>query len=291
MTNEEIVSRIQGGVEDKAPLYGQLYAQNQTLLRIIAQRYACGDPLDDYMQESYLALVRAADTYDQSRGVKFMSYAGDIIGRHLFRYRAQQGGVLRRSEARERMLLAYSRLCAEYQSQFKRPPMDGEIAAYLDISQEAAQRIREEATYSVISLYAPVGDDTDATLLDTIPDPDNVIEDAQEDLQDAELAAILWAEVDKLEERQRRIIRAKYKEGRTLADVSKEMGVTPAAVSKRAQAALDNLRESLKLQDYLEIRSLYKGTGLETYKHTQTSAPEYIALRTHMRARFNHNTP
>lgn len=292
MTNEELVQRIQDGGEDKTALYGQLYAKNQQLIRILARRYARGEDVEDLMQEAYFPLVRAADSYQPDQQIKFMSYASDIIGRHLFRYRAQQGDILQRSEARERLLLAYNQLHERYMQQFHRPPMDGEIAVFLDISQEVAQRIRQEAGYSVVSLYAPAGGEDGATMLqDVLPDPADPIEAAQEDLQNIELAALLWAEVDKLEERQRRIIREKYQKGRTLAETGAELGITEQAASKHAQHALDNLRMSRALRDYLEIRSPYKGTGLETFKRTFTSAPEYIALRNYGRARFGNYKP
>ena len=291
MTNEELVQRIQDGKEDKTTLYGQLYAQNQQLIRIIAKRYARGD-IEDLMQEAYFALVRAADTYQPELQIKFMTYAGDIIGRHLFRYRTQQGDVLQRSEARERLLLAYNQLYEKYMQQFHRPPLDGEIAAFLDISQEVAQRIRQEAGYSVVSLYAPVGNENDGTTLqDLLPDPSDPIADAQEDLQNAELATLLWAEVDKLEDRQRRIIKAKYKDGRTLADVSTELGISAQAATNHAKRALDNLRRSRPLLDYLEIRSPYVATGLQIFKYTFTSAPELIAMKNYRRARFRNYKP
>ena len=283
MTNEELVQRIQEGAEDKQTLCGQLYEQNRGLIRIISKRYACGEPLEDMMQEAYFALVDAADHYRQDMQASFATYAGAIIGRHLFRYRTEEAGMMPRSEAKERLLLAYYRLTDAYMQYFHRPPMDGEIAAFLDITQERAKRIRQEAGISVISLYAPAGDDTDATLLDIIPDPADPIGDAQANAESEELAAMLWAEVDKLEARQRAIIRAKYKDGRPMTKIYKDLGTSYQNAARIEKLALRKLHDSKTLQEYLEVKNPYNGTGLQTFRYTRTSAPELAVLRTYKR--------
>lgn len=286
MTNEELVQRIQDGAEDKTPLYGQLYDQNKGLIRIISKRYACGEPLEDMMQEAYFPLVSAADNYDPDKGASFATYAGAAIGRHLFQYRARVAGMIARSEAKERLLLAYYRLADAYQEQLHRPPMDGEIAAFLDISQEQAQRIRQEAGMSVMSLYTPVGDGEDMTLLDTLPDPHDPIEDAQEEMQDKELAALLWAQVDKLEARQRAIIKARYKDHKPMTRIYRDVGTSYQNAVRIEKLALRKLSENTALRDYLEIRSPYRGTGLSIFQNTFTSAPELAAIRAYSEERI-----
>ena len=287
MTNEELVQRIQTGAEDKTPLYGQLYDQNKGLIRIIAKRYACGEPLEDLMQEAYFPLVTAANNYEQGKGASFATYAGTAIGRHLFQYRARIAGMIPRSEAKERLLLAYYRLADAFQEQLHRPPMDGEIAAYLDISQEQAQRIRQEAGISFLSLSMPVTAGEDRTLLDTLPDPHDPIGDVLEARQADELAALLWAQVDKLEERQKAIIKARYKDHMPMTRIYRDMGTSYQNAVRIEKLALRKLSENKALRDYMEIKSPYKGTGLTTFKYTFTSAPEYAAIRAYSEERIN----
>ena len=58
------------------------------LARSLARRYHRGtEPLDDLEQVAYLALVKAVDAFDLSRGTAFSSYRGELtpaeIGRQL----------------------------------------------------------------------------------------------------------------------------------------------------------------------------------------------------------------
>lgn len=286
MTNEELVEQIQeAGADERQQLYGQLYEQNVPLIRLVARRYACTDfPLEDLMQEAYFTLIRSADTYRPDKGARFSTLFCLQLGQHLFRIRSERGSV-HRSEAKERLLLAYYRLSDEYQRLYSRRPTDGEISACLGLSMEAAQRIRQEAGYTIVSLQAPIGgEDGDITLEDSLRDPVDHYEETEEDIQSEQLAAMLWAEVDKLTDRQREIILRRYRRGQTMQQAGEEMGLSYGTLRQAEHDALHALKKDTALQDFLEASSSpYYATSLSSYNRTFTSAPELAVLRTYRR--------
>lgn len=74
MTNEQLIEAYRSG--DKAALE-QLIMQNKGLIAKLANKYMPmykGGDYDDLMQEGSIGLMRAVETYDQSKG-KFSTYA------------------------------------------------------------------------------------------------------------------------------------------------------------------------------------------------------------------------
>lgn len=82
MTNEEMVARIQSG--DKT-LIGQVWEQNQGMINKIAWSYTNSNnppderegkkyPNPDVLQELYLAMIDAVDSYSPDKGCVFLTY-------------------------------------------------------------------------------------------------------------------------------------------------------------------------------------------------------------------------
>jgi RNA polymerase sigma factor (sigma-70 family) len=279
VTNEELVTQYQeAGADQRKPLLDQLYRQNLGGIKAIAKRYAFLESAEDLQQEAFFGLVEAADTYRPGEAA-FFTYAKKVIARHLWRYLHDHTGLVNRSESQERLMLAYYEYDAAHRQRYGRPPMDGEIAAYLDITQNRARKIREAATFRIASLSEPIGNDPDGLLLmDVLPDPDDKIAQAEEDLQRDEQAALLWELVDKLEESKRDVILAKYKHQQPVIEACKAQGISYTTWASRERAALADLRKNRRLLSFLEWRSPYRGTGLQNYTNTGTSAPEYAVL-------------
>ena len=81
MTNEELCLAYQAGNRQAAE---QLYLANYSFIRSIALAYARRYPglwidADDFTQEGYIALLRAAETYSPSTNATFLTYARRII--------------------------------------------------------------------------------------------------------------------------------------------------------------------------------------------------------------------
>lgn len=285
MTNEELVTQYQDAAKDqRKPLLEQLYQQNLGGIKAIAKRYAFLESVEDLQQEAFFGLVEAADTY-RPGDAAFFTYARKVIARHLFRYLHDHTGLVNRSESQERLILAYYEFDAAHRQRYGRPPLDGEIAFYLDIPQSRARKIREAATFRIASLSEPIGSDPDGLLLmDILPDPEDKIAQVEEDLQREEQAALLWELVDKLEASKREIIKAKYQRRETTAEACRAQGISYTTWASRERAALAELRNNSRLLSFLEKKSLYNDTGLRAYRNTGTSSVERAILEAYRNA-------
>lgn len=143
---------------------------------------------------------------------------------------------------------------------------------------------RSDALSRSISGDAPLSEDGDLTLLDTIPADGPAVEDAatmamyQQQLHDALDRALAG-----LSTRQEVILRRRYYRGETQETIAADLDCTHANVSDQERAALRRLYDARALNglgEFLETHTnYYAHTGLSHFKHTGTSAVEAVAIK------------
>ena len=136
------------------------------------------------------------------------------------------------------------------------------------------------------SLDVPVGEEGDCSMYDLLPAAIDEEEQTIEKIQHEQLCAVLWPLVDSLPGQQPQVIRARYQERRTLADIAKEKGVTLDAIRQQEAKGLKELRKPSKSKllrpflpedDRIYSRAL-QGNGVERFNMTWTSSTERVAL-------------
>ena len=85
MSNEQLVLRIKAG-ENTADNMLELYNKNIGLIRYIALKFKNYVDIDDLMQQGYLGLCQAVDSYDCDKGAKFSTIAYFYIFKSISRY-------------------------------------------------------------------------------------------------------------------------------------------------------------------------------------------------------------
>lgn len=149
----------------------QLYLENKGLIYKIACKYAkTKEDREDLTQEGYIALIRAYETYQDDTGVKFSTYAGIIIERHIQRYINKNsplsGGIAKKAE-----IAKYKRFKEEYYINYGRYPAYKDTALYLDMDIQSVKELEQYAYQSdTISTDIKMYDDTDETLGELLPD-------------------------------------------------------------------------------------------------------------------------
>lgn len=143
---------------------------------------------------------------------------------------------------------------------------------------------RSDALSRSISGDAPLAEDSDLTLMDTIPADGPAVEDTatmamyQQQLHDALDYALAG-----LSARQETILRRRYYQGETQETIAAGLGCTHANVSDQERAALRHLYDARVLNglgEFLETHTnYYAHTSLSHFKHTGTSAVEAIAIK------------
>jgi RNA polymerase sigma factor (sigma-70 family) len=217
---------------------------NLRLVISVAKRYARrGLDLADLVQEGNLGLLRAIDGFEPERGVRFSTYAVWWIRQAISRALADQGRLVRLPLHLQETQARIARTTRELRAALGREPNAAEVAAAAGLPSE---RIEEIAAIwrEPVSLDQPVGEEEDASLADMLPDQNE--ETPEEEVAERQTSAEVREALRSLSERERMVLVLRFGlldgRERTLAEVSKELGVTRERVRQIEGKALRKLR-------------------------------------------------
>ena len=211
----------------------QSIQENIGLVHACAKRFkGRGMEYDDLFQAGCLGLVKAVDHFDESRGLKFSTYAVPVIlgeMRRLFR----DGGAVKVGRSLKELSIRASRKAAEFAEKEGRSPTVGELAELLGVEPaEAAQALG--AAQMPLSLTASEEDGCGQM--------DISVEGEDEKI--AELLSLKQV-VKELPPRDQNIIYFRYYKHRTQTETAQALGMTQVQVSRREKVILQELRRKL----------------------------------------------
>jgi RNA polymerase sigma factor for flagellar operon FliA len=190
---------------------------------------------DDLAQAGAVGLVKAATSYDASRGVPFGAYARErILGAIRDEMRSTDWAkrttrtAINQANATREVLLAT----------LGREPTVEDLANALGVDRATAAESLSFASRSVSSL--------DSGIADFLVSDDELPE---EQLIVAERLHYLKSAVASLPERMRYIVVEMYFHDRTVGDLAEELGVTHSAISQQRSEAIALLRSGMATYD------------------------------------------
>jgi RNA polymerase sigma-B factor len=208
------------------------------LARKLAQRYHRGDAcLDDLFQVACLGLVKAVDRFDPERGVAFSTYAVPTITGELKRYFRDRMWSVRVPRDLQELALKVERVASELSLGLARQPTVAEIADAVGASDEDVLEALEAArAYGATSLDSPLGDDGEVeTLGDSLGTEDHGFTRAEQRVTLEDLMRALTP-------REREVLRLRFAEDLTQAEIGERIGVSQMHVSRIIRHALAQLR-------------------------------------------------
>lgn len=213
---------------------------NLRLVLSVVQRFAGrSDKADDMFQVGCVGLMKAIDNFDESLNVRFSTYAVPMIIGEIRRFLRDNNSVRVSRSLRD---IAYKSLQAKEQLSKGSPsePTIDDIAKYLNMPAKTIN-FALDAISETVSLSDPVyTDGGDAIeLKDQIAD----LKDSEESLY--EKIAIKDA-IKKLLPRERQILYLRYYIGKTQMEVSQEVGISQAQVSRLEKNALAAIKEKIE---------------------------------------------
>ncbi|MCI8436978.1 MAG: RNA polymerase sporulation sigma factor SigG [Lawsonibacter sp.] len=217
----------------------ELIAGNLRLVLSVIQRFANrGENADDLFQVGCIGLIKAIDNFNTDLDVKFSTYGVPMIVGEIRRY-LRDNSTMRVS--RSMRDTAYKVLQAKeaYMAQHQREPTVDEIANILEVKREDVV-FALDAILEPVSLYEPVYSDSG----DTICVMDQVKDNKNNDEMWVERIALKEA-VDHLTERERKILSMRFFQGKTQMEVSAEIGISQAQVSRLEKNALRQIRKEM----------------------------------------------
>lgn len=284
ISNEQLVARIKAG-EDTAGNMAQLYEQVKGFIHSVSWKFRAYAELEDLEQEGYLALYPAIDGFDPAAGCLFLTYAGSWIRQAITRYIQNNGGIRIPIHEQER-ISQYRKFEREFSRAIGREPTDRETAHYLGLTGQQVRGLRKAMeTERLQSLDVCYTEDGETTLGDVIPGSEDVEGEVLDKIEQRQLRAVLWAEVDSLPGNQPRVIRHLFQKGQTLKQTGEEIGVTQERVRVMIeQNALRELRKpshSRRLRPFLPeaVESeAYRHNGPGEFNRTWMSSTERAAI-------------
>ena len=218
------------------------------LVQYIAGRIAIHLPdnveFHDLISYGVFGLIDAIDKYDPHRDIKFETYASvRILGGIIDGLRSTDW-IPRsvRSKAKE-----IDQAIIKLEHDLGRTPTDREVAVELEMSLDKYYETLDQVrNISLLSLDDNLSSDADSdsiTLLDTINDPEAVVD---QELVDRETLQELAAAIDELDEKQRLVVSLYYHEGLTLREIGHIMAVSESRISQIHSQAIRTLRTKLK---------------------------------------------
>nr|WP_238162221.1 SigB/SigF/SigG family RNA polymerase sigma factor [Micromonospora endolithica] len=210
------------------------------LARHLARRYGGrGVPDEDLTQTAVVGLIKAVDHFDPTRGVDFTGYAIPTVVGEIKRYFRDRTWAIRVPRRLQELRLSISEANGTLSHTLGRSPTVADIAAYLDLSEEAVLEGLEGArAYRATSLSTPTGADSTTELGDTLGGLDH-------DLDLVEIRLALSPALATLPEREQRILSLRFHGNLTQAEIAERIGVSQMHVSRLITRSLATLRRHL----------------------------------------------
>ncbi|WP_424185722.1 SigB/SigF/SigG family RNA polymerase sigma factor [Actinokineospora sp. G85] len=220
----------------------QLVTGHLPLAEHIATRFAHrGVAREDLVQVGTVGLINAVDRFDPTRGIDFLSYAVPTIMGEVRRYFRDSAWSVRVPRRLKELHLTISAAGNELSQRLGRAPTPSEIAAHLGIPKdEVYEGLEAGQVYQSVSL--------DEALSSGEPDSDPLADTLGED--DAGLLGIedhesLRPLIERLPERERRILMLRFFKNMTQTQIAERVGVSQMHVSRLLTKTLETLRTGL----------------------------------------------
>ncbi len=212
-----------------------LIDQNKNLIYKITTLFTGYSNKEDLFQVGCIGLINAYKKYDESFNTKFSTYAYPFILGEISNYVKKDKGI-KISRELNRINSMIERTSILLTQKYMREPSISEIASYLEIDESLVVDAMI-SRYPTISMDSVINDDgREITLLDTIPDINNL---------DMNTLVALKDELLKLSPFEQQLINERYVKNLTQSEVAYNMGISQVQVSRKEQKVLSKLKSSL----------------------------------------------
>lgn len=232
----DLLTRARAG--DKEARQSMIEGNLRLVLSVVQRFSQRGENMDDLFQVGCIGLIKAIDNFNTDLDVRFSTYGVPMIVGEIRRY-LRDNSTMRVSRAMRDTAYKVLQAKEAYMAEHQREPTVDEIARMLELKREDVV-FALDAIVDPVSLYEPVYSDSGDTIcvMDQVRDSKNTDENWLEQIALREAIA-------KLSDREKRILSLRFFQGKTQMEVSTEVGISQAQVSRLEKNALRQIKKDL----------------------------------------------
>ena len=233
---DELLRRVKEGDQSARE---RLVEGNLRLVLSVIQRFSNrGENADDLFQVGCVGLLKAIDNFDVNLNLRFSTYGVPMILGEIRRY-LRDNSSIRVSRSMRDTAYRVLQVREKLQRENQREPCIEEIARELELPREEVV-FALDAIVDPVSLFEPVYSEAGDTMcvMDQVRDTKNTDEDWLEHIA-------LKEAMSHLSERERRILALRFCDGKTQMEVSSEIGISQAQVSRLEKNAIKSIKKNM----------------------------------------------
>lgn len=232
----DLLNRIHGGEQEARDLF--LMANMRLVLSIVQRFGGKKESVDDIFQVGFIGLIKAMENFDTSLNLRFSTYAVPMIIGEIRRFLRDSCAVrVSRSIRDTAYRVLQTRQQLETQTNAEASLEDISKAMNIPLSEVVYAM---DAISDPVSLFDPIYHDGNETVM---------IMDQISDVKNGDEKWITGVSISeamtKLSSRERQILLLRFYEGKTQIEVSREIGISQAQVSRLEKNAISSLKKNI----------------------------------------------
>jgi len=248
LSNERLIELLRDVSEKNADLaYAshlreELITRNIGLVKSIAVSFLnSGEPLDDLVQAGYIGLLNAVANFDLARSVRFSTYASYLIKGEIRHYIRDKHSTIRIPQWVQAMGQKLKEVEEAFFQENGRPPRIREIASRMDLTEkQVIELLRGRKAMFYVSIDEERrGQDPHP------PSPDIASLYGQGVKPPSDTHMRIAVTIEKLAQMQQQVIKGLFYQGKTQADIGKELNISQRQVSRVKVEALREVKEKV----------------------------------------------
>lgn len=230
----EMLKRIKNGENELKDEF--IEANLRLVLSIIKKFNNRGENINDIFQVGVIGLIKAIDNFDISQPVQFSTYAVPMIIGEIKRY-LRDNSAFRVTRSLRDLAYLISQEKEKYVREKNEEPTIDEICKLVNASKEDVV-LAIDSMVAPMSIYDSVYNDggDQIFLLDQLK---NEKEESEQLIDNIAIKQML----NKLNEKERRIIERRYFQDKTQTELASELGVSQAQISRIEKNALEKIKK------------------------------------------------
>ncbi len=245
LSNERLIELLRcasdkgGDSSHASQLREELIKRNIGLVKSIALSFLnSGELLNDLVQAGYIGLLNSVTNFDLARGIRFSTYSSYLIKGEIRHYIRDKHCTVRIPQWLQAMGQKLKETEEAFFQEKGRPPGISELALRMNLTEEQVTEVlRGRDAIFYVSIDAQRRKEDPRPPVPGIESMYGQPSDPSSDIQVRIAVAI-----EKLEEIQQQVLRGLFYQGKTQAEVGKELNISQRQVSRMKKEALKNLK-------------------------------------------------